>query len=74
MDEYRERFIASIKAYNLNAQYKLSMAVGESCLNDENGVKGSISDWKMDADMDMYRMKDEFYKSNRLRKRACEKY
>ncbi len=74
MDEYRERFIASIKAYNLNAQYKLSMAVGESCLNDENGVKGSISDWKMDADMDMYRMKDEFYKSNRLRKRTCEKY
>lgn len=69
MDEYLEKFKESIKAYNLNAQYKLSMAVGESSLNDENGVMGSISDWKMNADMDMYHKKDEFYKSKKIRKR-----
>lgn len=43
--------------------------VGESRLNDRNGVRGSVSDWKMNADMDMYRKKDEFYKENKLRKR-----
>ena len=41
------------------------MAVGEARLNDRNGVRGTISDWKMNADMDMYRDKDGFHKALR---------
>ena len=51
--------------YNRVETYKLSMAVGESRLNNPDGVRGSISDWKMNADMDMYREKDGFHKATR---------
>lgn len=64
VDEYREKLKARIDAYNESAQYKLSMAVGEAFLKDERGIRGSISDWKMNADLDMYRVKDAFYKQN----------
>lgn len=64
VDEYREKLKARIDAYNESTQYKLSMAVGEALLKDERGIRGSISDWKMNADLDMYRVKDAFYKQN----------
>ena len=41
------------------------MAIGEARLNDAQGVRGTISDWKMNADMDMYREKDGFHKASR---------
>ncbi len=47
----------SIEEYNKTALYHLSVAVGESRLKNEYGVKKSISDWKMDADLNMYRDK-----------------
>ncbi|MCQ2504548.1 MAG: hypothetical protein MJ103_04890, partial [Saccharofermentans sp.] len=55
-----------IEEYNKVETYKLSMAVGESRLNEPNGSRGSISDWKMNADMDMYREKDGFHKAMRM--------
>lgn len=65
MAEYRNKLKDRIEEYNKVETYKLSMAVGEARLNDQKGVRGSISDWKMNADMDMYREKDSFHKANR---------
>ena len=61
MEKLKER----IKEYNTDQQYKLSMAIGESRLKNQDGVRDSISDWKMNADLDMYREKDVFHKANR---------
>ncbi|WP_109734601.1 MULTISPECIES: HD domain-containing phosphohydrolase [unclassified Fibrobacter] len=46
-----------IEEYNKTALYHLSVAVGESRLKNEFGTRKSISDWKMDADLNMYRDK-----------------
>jgi len=46
-----------IAQYNKTALYRLSMAIGESRLKNEYGVRKSISDWKMEADLNMYRDK-----------------
>lgn len=56
---YRQRvaLTKAVEAYNKTALYRLSMAVGESFLKNDNGVRKSISDWKMDADTNMYRDK-----------------
>lgn len=70
INEYKEKLNERIKEYNTDQQYKLSMAIGESRLKNQDGVRDSISDWKMNADMDMYRAKDEFYKENKMRKRV----
>lgn len=48
---------AAIAEYNKTALYHLSVAVGESRLKNEYGIRKSISDWKMDADLNMYRDK-----------------
>lgn len=65
MLEYRNKLKARMDEYNRVEVYKISMAVGESRLNNKDGVRGSISDWKMNADMDMYREKDGFHKATR---------
>ena len=65
MLEYRNKLKVRMDEYNRVETYKLSMAVGESRLNNPDGVRGSISDWKMNADMDMYREKDGFHKATR---------
>ena len=65
MLEYRNKLKDRMDEYNRVETYKLSMAVGESRLNNPDGVRGSISDWKMNADMDMYREKDGFHKATR---------
>jgi len=62
IEAYRNELKDCISLYNEKEQYKLSMAVGEARLNSQNGRRGSISDWKMKADMDMYREKDVFHK------------
>ncbi len=65
MAQYRDSLKNRIEEYNKSETYKLSMAVGEARLNDAQGVRGTISDWKMNADMDMYREKDGFHKASR---------
>lgn len=65
MVEYRNKLKNRIVEYNKVEKYKLSMAVGESRLNNQQGARGTISDWKMNADMDMYREKDGFHKAQR---------
>ena len=52
----------SIQAYNQTALYHLSIAVGESHLKSDSGVRKSISDWKMEADLNMYRDKVRYHK------------
>jgi len=51
-----------IEDYNKNAIYHLSIAVGESRLCSDMGVRKSISDWKMEADLNMYRDKVRYHK------------
>ena len=53
-----------IEEYNKTALYHLSIAVGESRLCSETGVRKSISDWKMEADLNMYRDKVRYHKSS----------
>ena len=51
-----------IEEYNKTALYHLSIAVGESRLCNDAGIRKSISDWKMDADLNMYRDKVRIHK------------
>lgn len=64
IEEYNKKLIERMDSYNDMEQYKLSMAVGVARLKNEKGERESISDWKMNADLDMYREKDAFYKVN----------
>ena len=43
---------------NEDMEYKLSFAVGSSYLYDEKGLVKSVSDWKQEADNNMYRNKN----------------
>ena len=52
----------NIKEYNKTALYHLSIAVGESRLCSDSGIRKSISDWKMEADLNMYRDKVRYHK------------
>lgn len=47
----------SIAEYNKEAMYHLSLAVGESRLKNDFGRRKPISDWKMEADLNMYHNK-----------------
>ena len=51
-----------IQEYNKTALYHLSIAVGKSRLCNDTGVRKSISDWKMEADLNMYRDKVRYHK------------
>ena len=51
-----------IEEYNKEASYPLSIAVGESGLANGPQSRKSISDWKMEADLNMYRDKVSFHK------------
>jgi diguanylate cyclase (GGDEF)-like protein/putative nucleotidyltransferase with HDIG domain len=53
----------NIEEYNKTALYRLSIAVGESRLRSDSGIRKSISDWKMEADLNMYRDKVRYHKS-----------
>lgn len=52
----------NIGEYNKKALYHLSIAVGASRLRSDSGVRKSISDWKMEADLNMYRDKVRYHK------------
>ena len=51
-----------IEEYNKEASYPLSIAAGESGLANGPQSRKSISDWKMEADLNMYRDKVSFHK------------
>lgn len=53
----------SIKEYNKDAMYHLSMAVGESRLKNDLGRRKAVSDWKLEADLSMYREKAKAHES-----------
>ncbi len=53
----------SVDEYNKTALYHLSIAIGESRLCSDTGVRKSISDWKMEADLNMYRDKVRYHKT-----------
>ena len=52
----------NINEYNKKALYHLSIAVGASRLRSDSGIRKSISDWKMEADLNMYRDKVRYHK------------
>lgn len=54
--------------HNKAAVYHLSIAKGKSRLVDSHGVKKSISDWKMEADLSMYRHKAETHRERKTTK------
>ena len=56
----------NIEEYNKDALYHLSIAVGESRLRSDSGIRKSISDWKMEADLNMYRDKVRYHKSTEV--------
>ena len=59
----QEKLCKNIAEYNKDALYYLSIAVGDSRLQNDAGVRKSISDWKMEADLNMYRDKVRNHKS-----------
>lgn len=46
-----------IHAYNKNSRYRMSIARGLSYLKDEHGEIKAMSDWKAEADLNMYKNK-----------------
>ncbi len=63
MYKLRLKLDKAVEEYNKGALYRLSMAIGESFLKNELGVRKSISDWKMDADLNMYRDKVDSHRT-----------
>lgn len=49
--------------YNKEAMYHLSLAVGESRLKNDFGRRKPISDWKLEADLNMYHNKAKAHNS-----------
>ena len=62
LDKLHAKFDAAQKAFNKTSVYRLSIARGESHLNNACGLQRSISDWKMNADLAMYRNKVSSHK------------
>ena len=59
----KDKLKEEIAEYNKKQIHKLSMAIGESRLLNEKGIRQSISDWKMEADLNMYRDKEICHKA-----------
>ena len=53
----------AIEEYNKDSMYHLSMAIGESRLKNPTGHRKAISDWKLEADLNMYRDKAKAHES-----------
>ena len=54
VDELLKQMDHEIIKYNRNNRYYLSIARGVSFLKDTEGKQKKISDWKYEADQDMY--------------------
>lgn len=57
VSELERQLEESIHAANIGTQWKLSIASGYAHLYEPNGARRSISDWKLEADVQMYRHK-----------------
>lgn len=53
-EELSRRLDAAVEEYNRSNDQKLSVARGFSWLQDSRGMRKSISDWKFEADQNMY--------------------
>ena len=60
--EFDKKMKNIIDEHNKSAIYHLSIAVGKSRLVDDNGKRKSISDWKMESDLSMYRNKADCHR------------
>ena len=54
---YDKQLLEKIEKHNENSTWKLSIARGDSHLVNSAGIRLSISDWKQEADIKMYRNK-----------------
>ncbi len=63
--EYDKQMEKIMEEHNKSAMYHLSIAVGKSRLVDDNTKRKSISDWKMEADLSMYRNKAASHRQQR---------
>ena len=55
--QWQGKLEEAILQYNQNARYRLSIACGISMLRDESGRRKRLSDWKYEADQEMYASK-----------------
>ncbi len=60
----------AIQENNKESLYHLSMAIGESRLKNDMGQRKAISDWKLEADLNMYRNKAKAHESRDNMERA----
>ena len=54
---WRENLSKAVERYNQSHRIRVSMAVGSSMLLDKNGQVKNLSDWKQEADQQMYEEK-----------------
>lgn len=54
---WRKKLDEAVVRYNQDRQVRVSLAVGSSRLLDENGCPKRLSDWKQEADLQMYEEK-----------------
>lgn len=66
--ELEKKYYEKMLEHNRSAVYHLSIAKGKSRLIDAQGIRRSISDWKMDADLSMYRNKAAAHKERKTTK------
>ena len=52
--DWRNNLEKTLERYNRSHRVRISLAVGSSMLLDENGYPKSLSDWKQEADLQMY--------------------
>lgn len=55
--DWREKLEKTVERYNQSHRIRVSLAVGSSMLLDENGHLRNLSDWKQEADLQMYEEK-----------------
>ncbi len=61
LEHTKKRFYNYLEEYNRKAAYTLSIAFGYSSIINFTGDRKTSSDWKMDADINMYRDKAKFH-------------
>ena len=52
--DWRDNLKKTVERYNRGHRIRISLAVGSSMLRDESGYPKTLSDWKQEADLQMY--------------------
>lgn len=68
--DWRESLRKAVERYNQGHRIRVSLAVGSSMLLDENGQVKNLSDWKQEADLQMYEEKKRI--KQRMQQRGGE--